>query len=970
MKMMNACTGVLLYLFLTFEGCKSDMAGDRSRYLISQEDREPTCKYFCNTVNDTERFVPPMFIDNCPPRDLSQSYIVPPGKNHIVVKWTEPVATDKNGDKPLVKQVMGIKNGASFNGSVDRQRHYIVYLAIDKDGLKDNCYFVFSVEIPKCPSLGIVDNGHYRCTEGRAPGSSCMFTCNAGFKLIVTGNITCDYNTTTIQAPVWSGVRRCERVHCNEPNEPANAVVSCTNSTYGYQSVCSVQCVQGYTPSGPLYIMCQEDGYWSEMTRCLKNEANEFQCSSAQCNGHTCILNLNQQVTCNCSHGWSGSSCDIPPDYCEDNICMNNGTCMNHYWTYNCSCDPGYSGILCQICPVDGGWSDWSVWSSCSVTCGSGNRIRVRSCDSPPPDQHGKPCLGEYTELRSCNMDNCKVCPLLGQLNELHSSYECNIYDNYGQEACQISCRNGTILLPQFTYFRELLCGWPTNYEWLPGNVQSPCVDPANPEGLKLKTEIAYINKIPTEQQTAVAEQVFENLQETSCFTSSLTNCTAITEFSSTSNQLRNVTKLTITFHILLETVIRKRSYDRAEAVDSSLTDAITVLESTADYIKNFTDDIFNVKLGGSYFTADRKSLNVSASTDCRPGHVPVGAVCVICPARTYFSGGSCQLCDKGTFQDLEGQSWCKSCPAGKTTATVGASNADQCYVPSDKVNILDEIESIVTTVVAVVTPIVTLIVAIPSFIKVYLKCREKGRCRKSKEEKLEEKDLSDISQKTADGLTDINKIAFYRGRELKLMEGSIVNVKADAIVNPTDKTLLKGVVAEALKRECGDHFIKGVKKLLGKIGTLKASDVEISECKGIPANNVIHVNVKNLDISNFPTDVATDDQLKNVIRNVMDFAEKRSIETIALPPLINKSNMREREAEIILKTVIEYFHSKENVCESCEYDYENTVCTVCEGGGKIKTVFVVLSSVDGKTVNTYRHTFEKELTQYQTSGC
>jgi hypothetical protein len=50
-----------------------------------------------DAVDNTSRYVPPSFVDQCPPQDLSQSYTVPPGRNYVTIKWTEPIAIDQFG---------------------------------------------------------------------------------------------------------------------------------------------------------------------------------------------------------------------------------------------------------------------------------------------------------------------------------------------------------------------------------------------------------------------------------------------------------------------------------------------------------------------------------------------------------------------------------------------------------------------------------------------------------------------------------------------------------------------------------------------------------------------------------------------------------------------------------------------------------------------------------------------------------
>ncbi|KAF6212098.1 hypothetical protein GE061_012618 [Apolygus lucorum] len=60
-------------------------------------------------------------------------------------------------------------------------------------------------------------------------------------------------------------------------------------------------------------------------------------------------------------------------------------------------------------CPVDGGWSDWTKWSGCSSSCGFGWKQRYRFCDRPKPSQGGRPCDGEATDQRRCDLPPCEA---------------------------------------------------------------------------------------------------------------------------------------------------------------------------------------------------------------------------------------------------------------------------------------------------------------------------------------------------------------------------------------------------------------------------------------------------------------------------------------------------------------------------------------------------------------------------------
>eukprot|EP00731_Ephydatia_muelleri_P018718 Em0011g758a len=62
-----------------------------------------------------------------------------------------------------------------------------------------------------------------------------------------------------------------------------------------------------------------------------------------------------------------------------------------------------------QCCAVNGGFTIWSDWSPCSVSCGNGTQYRSRSCTSPAPYCGGTGCTGASTELMSCATTPCPV---------------------------------------------------------------------------------------------------------------------------------------------------------------------------------------------------------------------------------------------------------------------------------------------------------------------------------------------------------------------------------------------------------------------------------------------------------------------------------------------------------------------------------------------------------------------------------
>ena len=51
---------------------------------------------------------------------------------------------------------------------------------------------------------------------------------------------------------------------------------------------------------------------------------------------------------------------------------------------------------------VDGGYSPWTSFSECSVTCGVGRMKRTRTCTNPKPEHGGKQCEGRSEQIEQC----------------------------------------------------------------------------------------------------------------------------------------------------------------------------------------------------------------------------------------------------------------------------------------------------------------------------------------------------------------------------------------------------------------------------------------------------------------------------------------------------------------------------------------------------------------------------------------
>ena len=60
---------------------------------------------------------------------------------------------------------------------------------------------------------------------------------------------------------------------------------------------------------------------------------------------------------------------------------------------------------------INGEWTVWGDYGSCSKTCGGddGTKTRTRTCDNPAPSNGGTECEGSGTEDATCG--DTQECP-------------------------------------------------------------------------------------------------------------------------------------------------------------------------------------------------------------------------------------------------------------------------------------------------------------------------------------------------------------------------------------------------------------------------------------------------------------------------------------------------------------------------------------------------------------------------------
>nr|CAB3262390.1 uncharacterized protein LOC100179634 [Phallusia mammillata] len=83
-----------------------------------------------------------------------------------------------------------------------------------------------------------------------------------------------------------------------------------------------------------------------------------------------------------------------------------------------------------QACPI---WTDWTPWSACSLSCGSGTRSSERTCQFGKPRDVG--CGGSATRSEDCNTQECPH-PCVKRLDKMNF---------HGNDSIQFECPKGCL---------------------------------------------------------------------------------------------------------------------------------------------------------------------------------------------------------------------------------------------------------------------------------------------------------------------------------------------------------------------------------------------------------------------------------------------------------------------------------------------------------------------------------------------
>ncbi|XP_066929575.1 uncharacterized protein [Clytia hemisphaerica] len=245
---------------------------------------------------------------------------------------------------------------------------------------------------PSCPVTNVLPSGSYT--------KNCLFL-NA--KCQADGQITatlCPINGGFTDWTSWAG--------CNADCGPTNTGLTetrsrtCTNPAPDYFGN---TCVGDLSESSACNMdPCPVDGVWT-------NWANWATCS----------------LPCGTGSQSRTRTCTDPAPEHGGNPCSGDGT-----ESQNCNTSP---------CPIDGVWTNWANWATCSLPCGTGSQSRTRTCTNPTPEHGGNPCSGDGTELQDCNTFPC---PIDGDWTNWANWATCSLPCGTGSQSRTRTCTNPT----------------------------------------------------------------------------------------------------------------------------------------------------------------------------------------------------------------------------------------------------------------------------------------------------------------------------------------------------------------------------------------------------------------------------------------------------------------------------------------------------------------------------------------------
>ncbi|XP_035663896.1 neurogenic locus notch homolog protein 1-like [Branchiostoma floridae] len=353
---------------------------------------------------------------------------------------------------------------------------------------------------------------------------------------------------------------------------------------------------------------------------------------------------------CGCRDGFElgadGFSC-VDADACRSDPCENGATCHDGSGNYTCECPSGFKGDDCEVAPCS---EDFAPPKNGLATCAdfsNGGRFCTVACNA----QHDFYC--QPAQSYSCDAE--------GQWHLLNVGVHGSICDaeELPEDAPWPDCSRKRLawmsqMTNQVDYYYD-------------GDCQSNIAD-----------IILMFNRI------------FDTLgaaAPSGSGTCNITNinvaCGESVRSSSAATNVRSGAGFVVMFDVV---AVSNSPPDQVTAGDQ--TDLMYLLGDLSFEIQDkISSGEFSMTIGGKLAVGASYTMTTTPAfkTDCNDGQMAFienfSAYCLDCPRGTYkpTNSSTCVKCDYQEYQDEEGQSTCKSCPAGTNAVFRGAKDITDC---------------------------------------------------------------------------------------------------------------------------------------------------------------------------------------------------------------------------------------------------------------------------------------------------
>ncbi|CAF1042266.1 unnamed protein product [Rotaria sp. Silwood1] len=156
--------------------------------------------------------------------------------------------------------------------------------------------------------------------------------------------------------------------------------------------------------------------------------------------------------------------------------------------------------------------------------------------------------------------------------------------------------------------------------------------------------------------------------------------------------------------------------------------------------------------------------------------------------------------------------------------------------------------------------------------------------------------------------VTTLSERVLIRGQKLTVVQGSIVNIKADAIVHPTNSSFyMGGDVGNALAKAGGQQLRDAVAEAARNSTLTNAGDVVISAAPNLSASHLIHVLSPKWNATKMEECIV---ELDKATLNILNLADQQGLTSVALPSISSGHNgfPKQTAAQTILAALSKYF--------------------------------------------------------------